>query len=232
MRWRTLAGVDAVSNPAAALGIPLPAMHAAAAVAIEGSTRLFPTASHASLAPARPDPDRAHLDAAVRGDVGAFQELYRRHAGRIHGVLRRLSGHDNARAEDWTQEAFVLAWQRLASFRGESRFGTWLHRLAVNVALMSLRSTRRGDHATSTWEEEDDIAERAGVEGVDHALRLDLAEAIAALPPRARAILVLHDIEGWKHEEIGQELGIAVGTSKAQLHRARSLVRKTLEPAP
>jgi len=202
-------------------------MHAAAN-ALVGTTRLFYTASPlANLTAARVDPDRVDVDAAARGDLGAFERLYRRHAGHIHGVLRRLAGHDAARAEEWTQEAFVLAWQRLATFRGESAFTTWLHRLAVNVALMSLRSTRRSDVANVGWD--DDVGEQVGGMFSDPGLRLDLAAAVAHLPPRARAILVLHDVEGWKHEEIGFELDIAVGTSKAQLHRARALLRKYLQ---
>ncbi len=203
-------------------------MHAAAAASPEDSTHLFPTASStAFVATPRFDPDRTQVDAATGGDVRAFEELYRRHSGRIHGVLRRLAGQDIARSEEWTQEAFVLAWQRLATFRGDSLFATWLHRLAVNVALMSLRSTRRGDAATASWD--DEAPEQVAAPGYDPALRLDLAAAVARLPPRARAILVLHDIEGWKHEEIGRELGVAVGTCKAQLHRARALLRKYLE---
>lgn len=178
----------------------------------------------------RVDSDQADVAAAARGDVRAFEQLYRRHAARIHGLLRRLSGNDAARAEEWTQEAFVLAWQRLSTFRGESAFATWLHRLAVNVALMSLRSSRRGDAAGVEWD--DDAVENATTGMADHALRLDLAVAVARLPPRARAILILHDVEGWKHEEIANELGIAVGTSKAQLHRARGLLRGHLEREP
>ncbi len=205
-------------------------MHAAAHN-LMGPPRLYRTAPPiAPTAAPRVDPDRAEVDAAARGEVRAFEALYRRHAGRIHGVLRRLAGNDIARAEEWTQEAFVLAWQRLSTFRGESAFSTWLHRLAVNVALMSLRSTRRGDAAGITWD--DDAVDDATAVVADQGLRMDLAAAVARLPTRARAILVLHDVEGWKHEEIAAELGIAAGTSKAQLHRARGLLRGHLGTGP
>ena len=218
------------SNHIETIGIRMNAMHPATITPMR-SPRLFHSApSIASVTAGRVDPDRADVDAAVRGNVQAFEALYRRHAGRVHGVLRRLSGPDVARAEEWTQEAFVLAWQRLGTFRGDSAFSTWLHRLAVNVALMSLRSTRRGDSTNVAWD--DDVAENGGSSFSDLALRLDLADAVASLPTRARAILILHDIEGWKHEEIGVELGIAVGTSKAQLHRARALLRRYLEHTP
>ncbi len=205
-------------------------MHAAVSV-LHQPTRVLPCApTNAPVTPARVDPDRQDVHAAVRGDMRAFESLYRRHAGRIHGALRRLAGQDGARAEEWTQEAFVVAWQRLSSFRGESAFSTWLHRLAVNVALMSLRSTRRGDIAHVDLD--DDIADASGGWTPDPGLRLDLADAVARLPDGARAILVLHDIEGWKHEEIARQLGVAVGTSKAQLHRARGLLRRHLEATP
>lgn len=164
---------------------------------------------------------------AVAGDTRAFEALYRRHAGRVHGAVWRLSGMNPARAEELTQEAFVRAWQKLGSFRFESAFTTWLHRLAVNVALMELRSRDPEDSV------EDDVLEAASepVRPFCAGERADLERAVAALPPRARAVLVLHDIEGWKHEEIGQELGMAVGSSKAQLHRARGLLKRTLGEA-
>lgn len=161
---------------------------------------------------------------AAAGDVRAFEALYRRHVGRVHGAVWRLSGMNEARAQELTQEAFVRAWQKLSSFRFESAFPTWLHRLAVNVALMDLRGRDPEDNV------EDDVLEAAG--GADAPFcageRADLERAVAALPPRARAVLVLHDVEGWKHEEIGRELGMAVGSSKAQLHRARGLLRAKL----
>jgi RNA polymerase sigma factor (sigma-70 family) len=176
-------------------------------------------------------PDASAADdvrAAAAGDRPAFQRLYRLHVGRIHGAVYRLAGYDHARAEDLTQEAFIRAWQKLPGFRHESAFGTWLYRLAVNLALMDIRA--RGADPVSVLAGEQ-IPESAQTPFCS-AERVELERAIARLPPRARAVLVLHDIEGWRHEEIGSELGMATGTSKAQLHRARALLRKLLgEPS-
>lgn len=160
---------------------------------------------------------------AAAADVHAFEQLYRRHHWRVHGVIARLVGQVGARAEDLTQEAFVRAWQALPDFRFESAVSTWLHRLAVNTALMELRTRR-----SRPWQEDDDEALElvSTPDTVGRALLgRDLERAVASLPPRARAVLVLHDVEGWKHEEIAEELGMAVGSSKAQLHRARGLLR-------
>ena len=166
------------------------------------------------------------LRAAGGGDVRAFEQLYRKHSRRVYAVLWRLCGHE-ARAEDLVQEAFVRAWQALPAFRFESAFSTWLHRLAVNTALMDLRA-RRGGEALETDDAALEFVAVADSAGQRTATGLDLERAIATLPPRARAVLVLHDIEGWKHEEIATELGMAVGSSKAQLHRARNLLRARL----
>ncbi len=173
------------------------------------------------------DADTELVRRAAGGETRAFEALYRRHAGRVHGAVWRLSGMNEARAEELTQEAFVRAWQKLGSFRFESAFSTWLHRLAVNVALMDLRA-RDPEDAVDT-----DVLEAASDPVVPFCAgeRADLEQAVAKLPPRARAVLVLHDVEGWKHEEIGRELGMAVGSSKAQLHRARGLLRTMLGEA-
>ena len=179
-----------------------------------------------SAAPAA-DVDEALARSAATGDTGAFEALYRRHAARVHGVVARLVGFDRGRAEDLVQEAFVRAWQALPGYRFESAFGTWLHRLAVNTALMELRSRRSRPQADG----DDEALERLGApDSAGHAtaLSLDLERAVATLPPRARAVLVLYDVEGWKHEEIADALGMAVGSSKAQLHRARGLLRTRL----
>ena len=189
------------------------------------------------LTPADPDhgtddPDatgeRALVGAAARGEVAAFEALYRRHAGRVHGVIARLVGGQGSRAEDLTQDAFVRAWQALPAFRFESAFSTWLHRLAVNTALMDLRSRK----SRPQDEGDGDAFELLGTTdsaGHTTALSMDLERAVASLPPRARAVLVLYDVEGWQHEEIAEQLGMAVGSSKAQLHRARNLLRARLE---
>ena len=184
-------------------------------------------------APAVPDDgseERSLVSAAARGEMRAFEALYRRHAGRVHGVIARLVGGHGARAEDLTQEAFVRAWQALPAFRFESAFSTWLHRLAVNTALMELRSRRsRPQDEGDSDEEVFELIGSTDSAGHTTALSMDLERAVASLPPRARAVLVLYDVEGWKHEEIAAELGMAVGSSKAQLHRARNLLRDRLE---
>lgn len=171
--------------------------------------------------------DVALVQRCVAGDMRAFELLYRKHVGRVFGAILRIVGMDHARAEELTQEAFVRAWQKLAGFRFESAFSTWLYRLGVNTALMDLRG--RGNESNV----EDDVLELAA--GGDTPFcageRSDLERAVAKLPPRARAVLVLHDVEGWKHEEIANELGMAVGSSKAQLHRARGLMRRVLAVA-
>jgi RNA polymerase sigma factor (sigma-70 family) len=170
------------------------------------------------------DEDRALVGAASRGEVAAFEALYRRHVGRVQGVIARLVGGQGARAEDLTQDAFVRAWQALPAFRFESAFSTWLHRLAVNTALMDLRSRKSRPQEAAF-----DLLGTTDSAGHTMALSMDLERAVASLPPRARAVLVLYDVEGWQHEEIAAELGMAVGSSKAQLHRARNLLRNRLE---
>ncbi|WP_462115324.1 RNA polymerase sigma factor [Lysobacter xanthus] len=188
-------------------------------------TAVLDDAATATASPS--DEDRALVALAAGGNVAAFESLYRRHAGRVHGAIVRLVGGHGARAEDLTQETFVRAWQCLRDFRNESAFGTWLHRLAVNTALMDLRSRRVRGHD----EGDDDGLDIVGLQdsaGDRTALRMDLERAVATLPPRARAVLVLYDIEGWRHEDIAAELGMAVGSSKAQLHRARGLLRARL----
>lgn len=168
--------------------------------------------------------DSSLVRRSIAGDAGAFEQLYRNHVGRIHGAILRLVGMDRARAEELTQEAFIRAWQKLSSFRFDSAFSTWLYRLGVNTALMALRGRHEEDNVddeTLEYVAGGEVPFCAGERG-------DLERAVANLPPRARAVLVLHDVEGWKHEEIATELGMAVGSSKAQLHRARGLLRRAL----
>lgn len=192
-------------------------------------TMPMPCAAESESAPFDAGEDAILVRRAACADVPAFEALYRRHHRRVHGVIVRLVGHAGARAEDLTQEAFVRAWQALPSFRFESAVSTWLHRLAVNTALMELRARRSRPQA------DDDEDALDGLSTPDTAGRAvlgrDLERAVATLPPRARAVLVLHDVEGWKHEEIAEELGMAVGSSKAQLHRARGLLRTRIGEA-
>lgn len=161
---------------------------------------------------------------AQAGDQAAFRELYQAHVGRVFAVCLRLAGN-RMEAEEHTQDAFVRAWERLASFRGESAFGTWLHRLAVNEFLLARRGAGRRS-ARITVTDDDHILDRGAPTSESHGT--DLEQAIAALPQGARTVFVLHDIEGYQHEEIARLSGIAAGTSKAQLFRARRLLRKAL----
>lgn len=183
------------------------------------------------LQTAQEDSDLPLARAAAAGDAGAFEQLYRRHLRRIHGLCYRLVNGDQARADQATQDAFVRAWERLGSFRGESQFSTWLHRLTVNLVLGEYRLMRR-------WVSFEEVAAEAQAGEVeelsDHpqqrvGLKLDLERALARLPPGARCVLILHDVEGYQHDEIAQLTGIAVGTSKAQLHRARKLMKEWLQ---
>ena len=173
--------------------------------------------------------DQELVDLARTGDLSAFESLYRMHRDRIHGLIWRLCGGDHGLAEDLLQEAFVRAWQKLESFRGDSRFGTWLHRLSANVALSDRRARVRRARLEMPM---DELAERTavGASDVSAALKQDLEQAIARLPQRARSVLVLYDIEGYSHSEIAGMMGMAEGSSKAQLHRARKLLREALEP--
>ena len=175
------------------------------------------------LAPAPPPVSDDLVARARAGERAAFEALYRAHVGRVYALCLRLSA-DRGRAEELTQDTFVLAWQRLGTFRGESAFGSWLHRIAVNAMLGERRATGRRERRVMPLEEPP--AGRAAAP--DPALAVDLERAVAALPPGARAVFVLHDIEGYVHEEIGTMMGIAAGTSKAQLHRARRLLRAGL----
>ncbi|HET7570502.1 MAG TPA: RNA polymerase sigma factor [Gammaproteobacteria bacterium] len=156
---------------------------------------------------------------ACKGDARAFEQLYRRHAGRVYAVCLRLSGNP-AHAEEFTQDAFVKAWQSLAAFRGDSGFGTWLHRIAVNTALAHFRRNAKYTEVPAPAEDEAPDEEPGAM--------LDLEGAIAQLPDGARQVFVLHDVEGYKHDEIASLVGISDGTSKAQLHRARQLLRARL----
>ncbi|MEZ0469756.1 RNA polymerase sigma factor [Luteimonas salinilitoris] len=171
--------------------------------------------------------DEALVRAAIAGDVQAYASIYRRHAPRLYAVVWRICGRHAARAEDVLQDTFLKAWRSLPGFRFESALGTWLQRLAVNTALMELRARSGRDDLDAG---DDGLDALAAVEGEQRCTGtgLDLERAVATLPPRARAVLVLHDIEGWKHHEIAEELGMAVGSSKAQLHRARGLLRERL----
>lgn len=186
-----------------------------------------------SLAMALPTPktgtpavDLESLEArrAAAGDEGAFERLYRRHVARIHTLVRRMSNPDVA--DDLTQDVFIRAWDKLPTFRGDSAFGTWLHRLAVNVVL----SRRRSQKSERTWITDDDAAiASAPSHSRSPAVAMDLEAAIARLPEGARHVFLLHDVEGWTHEEIAEQFGLVPGTSKSQLSRARAALRRMLD---
>lgn len=164
---------------------------------------------------------------AQAGDQTAFRDLYRQLAGRVYALCLRLTG-DAGAAEERTQDVFVRAWDKLRSFRGESAFSSWLHRLAVNVVMNEQRTrSRREKHVTPVADPET-LERRSGGEGTA-GLNIDLERAIAALPEGAREVFVLYDIEGYSHAEIAELTGIAEGTSKAQLFRARHLLREQLD---
>jgi RNA polymerase sigma-70 factor, ECF subfamily len=163
---------------------------------------------------------------AKSGDQGAFAEIYRTHVGRVYGVCLRILG-DRSRAEDVTQKVFIRSWIKLGSFRGESRFSSWLHRLAVNVALNELKASA----SIQIWDYslDDPPTELVPQRSLSRETQIDLDRAIAALPAGARAVFVLHEIEGLNHKDIADKLGLANGTSKAQLSRARKLLREALK---
>jgi len=165
------------------------------------------------------------IEKAKDGDLAAFEALYRAHVGRVFAASLRLSG-DRNRAEEITQDVFVRLWSRIGTFEGKSALSSWLYRLTVNRVLDRLRSERSRE-LWETQEDEGGWGEVPTGRG-SHETRRALESAIQSLPDGARMVFVLHDIEGYRHEEIGQMTGIAVGTSKAQLHRARKLLRNQL----
>ncbi len=169
--------------------------------------------------------EKQRVGEAQAGNLVAYEELYRDNVGRVFGLCLRMAG-DASLAEELAQDVFVKAWQKLGSFRGESAFSTWLYPIAVNLTLSERRSRRRRTSrvmATDDLTPFDKPTRREGPED-----RMDLQKALEVLPDGARAVFVLHDVEGYKHHEIGEMIGVATGTSKAQLHRARKLLREAL----
>lgn len=166
---------------------------------------------------------------AARGDVNAFERLYQRSAGRVYAVCVRMTG-DPQRARELAHDAFVRAWERLSTFRGEAAFDTWIHRIAVNVVLGAARTERRREKrlVSSTDDMADETDVRFGSAAPDVEARVDLERAIAALPPRAREVFVLHDVEGYRHDEIADRLDLQSSSVRAQLHRARRLMMRML----
>lgn len=173
--------------------------------------------------------ERATIERAKAGDRTAQRELYESNVDRIYRVAFRLAGDEDL-ARDFTQEAFIRAFQRLGDFRGDSAFSTWLHTIAVSVALNGLRKVKRLRTRETVLEDAESLGSTTGTNTrrADPDLRDRLYRAIDALPEGYRSVFVLHDVEGYTHEEIGQMLGIQSGTSKAQLFRARGRLREAL----
>lgn len=176
------------------------------------------------------DVEQADLGEIIRraqgGDARAFELIYREHSPRVFALCLRLSGGSRDEASELMQDVFIRAWRGLSGFRGESAFTSWLHRLTVNAMLESARSSKRRMARVLPIKDLDAIGAFAQSGSPD--LHMDLENAIAALPPGARTAFVLHEIEGYKHEEIAAQLSVAPGTVKAQLHRARKLLIEAL----
>jgi RNA polymerase sigma-70 factor (ECF subfamily) len=184
--------------------------------------------------PADRDAERALVIRAQGGDVGAFEALYRANSPRVYALSLRLTGN-RREAGELTQYVFVHAWSRLTTFRGEAAFSSWLHRIAVNTLFMRTRGDQRRDARIGIVADQDIGSAPTLVEGggssppVDVDQAVDLERAIAALPGGARRIFVLHDVMGYRHQEIAQLTGLAEGTLRAQLHRARKLLMEALD---
>lgn len=171
-----------------------------------------------------PEAEADWIERAKNSDASAFESLYRMHVDRVYGLCLRMTGNV-AEAEDCTQEAFIRAWNKLDRFRGDSAFGTWLHRVAVNTVLGRMRKTRREQDRMQVVKDTD----QSPVTVADTGELRDLAAAVDRLPAGARHVFVLYAVYGYSHDEAGRMLGIAPGTSKAQLHRARRLLTQQLE---
>jgi RNA polymerase sigma-70 factor (ECF subfamily) len=177
--------------------------------------------------------DLALAQRAAKGDAEAFAEIYRLHYRQVYGLCLRMT-QNVAEAEDITQEVFVLLHRKAGSFRGESQFNTWLYRLTVNQVLMRFRKTkaRREDALEGDEQRPAAISHTRPATAAQLLDRVALDSALAQLPPGYRAAFILHDVEGYEHEEVAQILGCAVGTSKSQLHKARVKLRRILMRRP
>jgi RNA polymerase sigma-70 factor (ECF subfamily) len=169
--------------------------------------------------------ERALVESAKRGSKAAFETLYRNHVGKVYGLCLRMTAN-RATAEDCTQDAFIQAWRSLPAFESRSAFGTWLHRIAVNAVLAQVR--RRRERLGADASAEDEAVALADPMAGDDGTVLDLEASMRRLPAGARQALVLVGLYGYSHEEAAQMLGIAVGTCKSQVHRARQLLGERL----
>ena len=164
------------------------------------------------------------VERAQQADTAAFESLYRLHVDRVYGLCLRMTGNPSE-AEDCTQEAFIQAWNKLSKFRGDSAFSTWMHRIAVNSVLGRMRKARRELDKMQAVTDISPVPETVGDSGNFE----DLQNAVDDLPNGARHVFVLHAVYGYSHDETGDMLGIAAGTSKAQLHRAKRLLASNLK---
>jgi len=183
----------------------------------------------AHVIPTQPDDEGSLIERARRGDVDAFESIYRLHSGRVYALCLRMTA-DAAQARELAQDVFVRVWEKLGSYRGDAALSSWLHRIAVNVVLMTRRGDRRREQRVTSTEDlsGNGISFDGDVDPPDVEQEIDLERAIAALPPGARRVFVLHDIEGYRHDEIARMTGNAEGTLRAQLHRARRLLMEAL----
>lgn len=180
-------------------------------------------------------PEAEAIRRAQQGDANAFERIYRLHSRRVYSLCLRMVGNP-AEAEDLTQEAFLQLFRKIATFRGESAFSTWLHRLAVNVVLMKLRKKSLPETSLeeATEPDEETGGPRRDVGGPDPLMagsidRVNLERAIQELPPGYKQVFVLHDIQGYEHNEIAELMGCSIGNSKSQLHKARTRLRELLQ---
>ena len=169
--------------------------------------------------------ERALIEQAQHSNTRAFEALYKLHIDKVYGICLRMTGNASE-AEDCAQEAFIQAWNKLEKFRGDSAFSTWLHRIAVNSVLGRMRKSKREQERIMAVTESAPLPVASG----DAGDMRDLSEAVGRLPQGARHVFVLHAVYGYSHDETGAMLGIAAGTSKAQLHRAKRLLAQQLQP--
>ncbi len=169
--------------------------------------------------------DTELIDRLKAGDHGAERDFYERHVDRVYRLILRMSGRPEL-AQEWTQDTFLRAFSRIEQFRGDSALSSWLHAIAVSITLNGLRTHKRREAFAAPLEEATTVARWSGESDPD--LKVRLRAAIAALPDGTRRVFVMHDVEGFTHEEIGEALGVAVGTSKSQLFRAREKLRVAL----
>lgn len=198
------------------------------------TAKIYPTLQNTGLSVTAGDENSPVSDHALtrrvsEGDMQAFEELYRRHNRRVYSLCLRMT-QNVEEAEDLAQETFIQLFRKVGSFRGDSAFTTWLHRLTVNQVLMHFRKRKARDEKTT---EDGEIPEQTVLGTEEPAKmpvvdRIALGKAIARLPPGYRAVFILHDVEGHEHEEISRMLGCSVGTSKSQLHKARMKLRGLL----